>query len=149
MFNYPMLKMYLPFFYLFLWTTFVVADPSKPSVIRAPNSKCIVKSTGGEYPTYKVLKGKQTIYSPKSDGVSNVVFSHSGKYIALSGGEVSLLDISPGKFKFGIVIVNCETAKVRGYYENKPTLVKAWWPGDKGLDLWEGLNLSSGTNSLP
>tara|TARA_B100001248_G_scaffold261547_2_gene253084 strand:+ start:1655 stop:2086 length:432 start_codon:yes stop_codon:yes gene_type:complete len=135
---------------LFFMSTAAFSDPSKPKVIKSENSKCHVKTTGGEYPLYSVYKGKRKIYSPQSDGIVTAIISPTGKYIALSGGEISLLDIKEGKFDYGVVIVNCETEKLKGYLKGKPTLIKSWWKDDKGLDIWEGLNLSGNSGkTLP
>lgn len=92
--------------YLFVFIMFVsssaTADPAKPSVIKAKNSKCFVKT---------------------------------------SDSEISLLDIEKGKFEFGVVGVNCQTGKLKGYRKEQPTLITGWWSTDDGLDIWEGLNL--------
>jgi hypothetical protein len=125
------------------------ADPHPAQTISQPNSKCEVKSTGGEYPTFTVFKDKKTIYSPGSDGIVKAIISPSGKYLALSAGEIRLLDIEKDHFDYGVVIVNCETGKIKGYRKGKPTLIIAWH-GDEGIELADVLHLSgNGGESLP
>ena len=134
---------------LFLIPTTLQADPSAAKIGSQQNSKCTVKSSQGEYPTYKVLKEGKEIYVPKSDGIVKAIISPSGKYVALSAGEVSLLDVESGKFEFGVVVVNCENGNRRGYLKGKPTLISKW-NGDKGIEIFDFLNLSGNSGeTLP
>lgn len=100
------------------------ADPSKAHVWKQQNSGCVVKATTGEYPMFTVLKKNKVIYKPKSDGIGEVLFSISGKYIALGSSEVDKVDI--GKNKYDIVIVNCESGKKAGYNIGVKELTAAW-----------------------
>ncbi len=109
--------------------------------ISQANSKCEVKVSSGEYPSYTVLKNKKDLYSPKSDGVVAALISPSGKFLALSAGEISLLDVEKDKFDYGVVIVNCDTGKIKGYRKGQATLIKSW-NGEKGIDISDFLNLS-------
>ncbi|MBC87300.1 MAG: hypothetical protein CL677_08995 [Bdellovibrionaceae bacterium] len=88
----------------------VNADPETPEVIKKKNSKCIVKSSGGEYPKYKVYHSeeKAPFFSPTSDGISGAKFSEDGKYLALTSSEVD---------NFGMYLVNCETKMSKTLFE--------------------------------
>jgi len=88
-----------------------------------------------------VFRKNKAIYSPKSDGVVTAIISPSGKYVALSGGEISLLDIQKDKFDYGVVVVNCKTGKIKGYRKGLPTLISKW-EGDQGIHISDFLNLS-------
>lgn len=125
------------------------ADPQASRTISQPNSKCVVKSSAGEYPSYTVTKNNKPIYSPKSDGIIKALISPSGKYVALSAGEISLIDIEKDRFEYGVVIVNCETGKIKGYRKGQPTLMTKW-KGETGLEISDFLNLSGNSGeSLP
>lgn len=118
-------------------------------VMSQRNSKCIVKTTESETPVYAVLKGNKEIYAPVSDGVVKVLFSPNGRYIALSAGELNLLDIERGKYEFGVVIVNCETGSYKGYVRGRPVLI-AKWNGDKSIQFTETLRFDAASGqSLP
>jgi hypothetical protein len=138
------------FWFALLLTTSAFADPSKPEIIKANNSKCTVAITGGEYPKYIVMRDKKTTFAPTSDGVVKALISPSGKYVALSAGEISLIDIVDGKFEFGVAIVNCLTGNVKGYRKGQPTLITTWKKDDSGLELSDFLNLSGNNgDTLP
>ncbi len=135
---------------LHLVTRLALADPLPAKTISHPKSKCVVKATAGEYPIYTVYKENKAIFSPKSDGVGPVIISPSGKYIALSGGEISLIDIEKDKYEYGVVVVNCETGKIKGYRKNLPTFITKWEADDKGLHMSDFLNLSGNSGeTLP
>ncbi len=108
------------------------ADPKKARTISQANSKCTVKVSAGEYPQYVVYKDRTPIFSPNTDGIESALFSESGKYIALSAGEVNLIDIEKDNFEFGMVVVNCETGKYKGYRKGQVTHVTKW-QGDQGV----------------
>jgi len=130
-------------------TTHAFADPQTARTLSQPNSKCVVKSTAGEYPTYTVYRNKKVLYSPKSDGIVTTIISPSGKYVALSAGEISLLDIEKGKFEYGVVIVNCESGKIKGYRKGQPTLISKW-EGEQVLGLSDSKSISVNSGeSLP
>lgn len=124
-------------------------EPQKAKTISQENSKCTVKREAGEYPTYRVLKHGKTLYQPKSDGIVEALISPSGKYVALSAGEVSLIDLEPEKFEYGVVVINCETGKKKGYRKGVPTQIIKW-EGDSGLHISDYLNLSGNSGeTLP
>jgi hypothetical protein len=66
-------------------------------------SNCRIESSAGEYPKYKIFKGKKLIYEPTSDGIVNGVLSPDGKNAALGAGEIDLIE------EFGVMILNCST----------------------------------------
>lgn len=111
---------------LFFTPGLVSADPMKAKTISQKNSQCVVKREAGEYPQYRILKKGKAIFKPSSDGIVAALISPSGKYVALSAGEVDSIDIEPGKFEYGVVIVNCETGKKKGYRKGLPTLITKW-----------------------
>ncbi len=127
------------------------ADPQQAMTIIQQNSKCKIIQTTGEYPAYVVQTQKRADFKPKSDGIVKAVISPSGKYAALSAGEISLIDIEPNKFEFGIVILNCETGKIKGYHKNIPTLIKSFSDDDKKLNIFDGspLVFAESENALP
>jgi hypothetical protein len=95
------------------------ADPSPAKSYSHPKSKCVVKASEGEDPGYTVYRGKKIIYQPSSDGITDVSFSPSGKYIAFTNGEINGIDVVKGKFSFSLVILNCESGKVKGYEKSE------------------------------
>ena len=96
------------------------ADPSKAKVIETKNSDCRIESSAGEYPMFKIYKGKKVIYSPSSDGIVNGAISPDGKYAALAGGEIALIE------GFGVMIINCSSGRKVGFLSGKPTYIKKW-----------------------
>jgi hypothetical protein len=125
------------------------ADPSLPQTISQENSKCRVEASGGEYPMYVVKKGDTVLFAPESDGVVNALISPSGRFVALSAGEISLLDIAPGRFEWGVVIVDCETGQVKGYRKTRPTVISQWSSDEKGLELSDHLDLGEPDGAPP
>ena len=121
--------------------TTALSDPSPPKTITQKNSDCSVNVSGGEYPSYVVLRGKTTLYAPASDGIATALISPSGNYVALSGGDISLLDVEKKKFEYGVVIVSCKTGAVKGYLKGRPTLISAW-DKENGLHIKDYLNLT-------
>lgn len=119
-------KCFLMITVLFFIPGIVLAEATKAKTISQKKSQCVVKREGGEYPKYRVLKKRKVIYKPSSDGVVAALISPSGKYVALSAGEVDSLDIEPGKFEYGIVVVNCATGNKKGYRKGLPTLITKW-----------------------
>jgi len=123
----------------------VLADPSPAKTIKTENSKCVVKSTAGEYPMYSILIDEKVIFKPMSDGIVNAKISPSGKFVALSGGEISLIDLEKGKFDYGLVIINCKTKNIVGLRKGKPSWIKRWEKdeviqiGDEKVNLKEKL----------
>jgi hypothetical protein len=125
------------------------AEPSEGKVIAQKNSKCSIESTSGEYPLFRVKKGKEVIYAPKSDGIVNALISPSGKYVALAAGEVDLLQIESGKTVYGVVLVNCNSGKKAGFLKDKPASLKEWKKDSElALDS-EILMFGKGASSLP
>lgn len=114
------------------------AEPTPPQVMKQKNSKCTAITNGGEYPTYKFKINNKTIFSPKSDGVVSIKFSPSGRFLAISGGEVSLIDLNKNNFEYGLIIINCISGKIKGYRKGKPTAIKWWWKDDLGLSFYDG-----------
>jgi hypothetical protein len=100
-----------------LLPTLSSADPSPAKTYSDPKSKCVVKSSAGEYPFYTVHRGKKVIFRPGSDGIWGVSFSPSGKYIALMSGEMDGIRIGKAKAQYSMVIVSCESGKAKGYVE--------------------------------
>ena len=96
-----------------------LADPTPPETIKHPNAECVIEESGGEYPSYVVKVGKKVVYSPKSDGILAALFSPSGKYIALSGSEISGVDI--GEEYFSVVVLNCQSGDLRGFRKGFPS----------------------------
>ena len=105
---------------LAIFSILASADPSRPITVKAKNSKCSIKSSGGEYPTFKVLRGKEIIYTPSSDGIVNALISLDGKYVALGAGETELIE------DFGVMVINCATGQRKGFLPNKATFLKQW-----------------------
>jgi hypothetical protein len=91
------------------------------------NSRCEVESTEGEQPVYQVLRAGKIIFAPQSRGIFKALISSDGKHVALFASESeSLIDVEPGKFKYGAVAVHCDSGRVRGYRRGQPTLVDKW-----------------------
>lgn len=135
--------------YLCCLSVYGFAESRKPKSISAKNSKCVVKRRAGEYPTYRVFIDGKPVFEPKSDGIAAALISPSGKYLALSSGETELIDLEPGKFEYGVVVVNCETGNKKGYRRGVPTLITKW-DGESGLQISDFLNLSGNSGeSLP
>ena len=114
------------------------ADPSSPETIRHPKSKCIVQTSGGNYPSYIVKKEGDVIYSPKSDGIIKAVFSPNGKYIAFSGSEIDWVDI--GDKSYSVVVLNCESGILKGFMEGFPSgeeSISLSWINDKTIRFFD------------
>jgi hypothetical protein len=111
---------------LLLLPLLAFADPQKGAVTAQKNSKCSVVKSDGEYPQYKVMRGKKALFLPQSDGIVAALISPSGKYVALSAGEADLIDVQPGKMEYGLAVVNCATGKVAGYRKGEATLITKW-----------------------
>ena len=111
---------------LVLQPILATADPSPARSITHPGSKCVVESTAGEYPLYKVTRGGNVIYAPRSDGISKAVFSPNGRYIAFSGSEVEGVDIKPGVYDHSVVILECDTGALRGFMKGFPAPDLRW-----------------------
>lgn len=115
--------------FIILFFSFInisIADPSPAKIIKAENSACRIESSSGEYPTYKVYKKEKLIFAPESDGIVEGKISPSGKYIALGGSEVNFIDLEKDKYEWGLVIINCETLKKKGYLKHQPVLIHSW-----------------------
>jgi len=104
----------------------LLADPSPAKKITHPKSDCIVETSAGEYPLYKVKRNGKIIYSPASDGIIKAIFSPSGKQIAFSGSEISPVDIGKGKYEYAVVILECSTGKLIGFEEGFPYPDLTW-----------------------
>jgi hypothetical protein len=95
------------------------ADESLPETISHPESKCIVQTSGGEYPKYVVKKEGKVIFSPKSDGIIKAVFSLNGKYIAFSGSEIDWVDVEDKSYS--VVVLHCESGVLKGFIDGFPS----------------------------
>lgn len=115
------------------------ADPSDASVMTHPKSKCVVESTAGEYPLYKVKRKGKTLYAPKSDGIIKAIFSPDGSHIAFSGSEISGVDIRPGFFEFSVVVLECETGTLIGFSEGFP-LADLRWDTNRSLRFTDAVS---------
>ena len=104
----------------------LLADPQPARSITHPESQCVVESTAGEYPFYKVKREGKIIYAPESDGIIKAIFSPNGRYIAFSGSEISPVDIKPGVFDYSVVILECDTGTLRGFTEGFPNPDLSW-----------------------
>jgi len=104
----------------------LLADPSPAKKITHPKSECIVETSAGEYPLYKVKRNGKIIYSPASDGIIKAIFPPSGKQIAFSGSEISPVDIEKGKYEHAVVILECSTGKLIGFEEGFPYPDLTW-----------------------
>ena len=89
-------------------------DIQKANTYSHPKSKCQVKTSAEEYPTCRVMKGKKELISLPCESGVTVLFSPSGKYIALGGGEISPA-YKDKDGEFGLAIFNCSTEKMKGY----------------------------------
>ena len=98
---------------VFIFSVMAIADPKPPETIKHPDAKCVIETSGGEYPSYVVKKGNNIIYPPKSDGIIKASFSPSGKFIAFSGSEINWVDI--GEESFSIVVLDCESEQKTGF----------------------------------
>jgi hypothetical protein len=103
---------------------FLLADPQAARTIKHPNSRCIVHSSAGEYPSYVVKKDGKTIYSPASDGIGYALFSPSGEYIAFSGSEINWVDIEDKAFS--IVVLKCSSGELKGFEKGYPGIETRW-----------------------
>jgi len=108
------------------------ADPQPARSITHPQSPCVVESTAGEYPFYKVKREGKILYAPESDGIIKAIFSPNGRYIAFSGSEISPVDIKPGVYDYSVVILECATGALRGFTEGYPHPDLSW-VGNQGL----------------
>lgn len=88
-------------------------------VHKHPKSKCTVKSSGGDYPTYTVFKADKPIFSPTTDGIAGVQFSQDGQYIILTSGDITGIDVKRGDFEFSLVVTNCSSEKTKGFVWSK------------------------------
>jgi hypothetical protein len=104
----------------------LLADPQPARSITHPESQCVVESTAGEYPFYKVKREGKIIYAPESDGIIKAIFSPNGRYIAFSGSEISPVDIKPGVYDYSVVILECDTGALRGFTEGFPNPDLSW-----------------------
>ena len=64
-------------------------------------------------------KNGELIYAPQSDGIGQIVFSPSGRFIAFVGSEIAWVDIKPGD-DHSIVILDCESELLTGYINGFP-----------------------------
>ena len=116
-----------------IYTPFsLLADPQPARSITHPESKCVVESTAGEYPFYKVKREGKILYAPESDGIIKAIFSPDGRYIAFSGSEISPVDIKPGVFDYSVVILECDTGALRGFTKGYPN-PDLRWVGNQSL----------------
>jgi hypothetical protein len=136
--------------FTFLVSAIALADPQASGVITQKNSNCSVVSSAGEYPAYRVMRGKKELFAPRSDGIARALISPSGKYVALSAGETDLIDVKPGRMEYGVAVVNCKSGKVAGYLKGKPALILKW-NGDFELvsDSGELRFGKNGSSNLP
>jgi hypothetical protein len=104
----------------------LLADPTPAQSTTHPKSNCVVESTAGEYPFYKVKREGKVIYAPKSDGIIKAIFSPNGRYIAFSGSEISGVDITPGAFEYSVVILECHTGALQGFTKGFPNADLRW-----------------------
>lgn len=104
----------------------LLADPSPAKKITHPKSDCIVETSAGEYPLYKVKRNGKIIYSPTSDGIIKAIFSPSGKQVAFSGSEISGVDIEKEEYEYAVVILECTTGKLSGFKEGFPNPDLTW-----------------------
>ena len=104
----------------------LLADPSPAKRITHPKSECIVETSAGEYPLYKVKRNGKIIYSPTSDGIIKAIFSPSGNQIAFSGSEISGVDIERREYEYAVVILECSTGKLSGFKEGFPNPDLTW-----------------------
>ncbi len=109
----------------------IFADPSPAKTITHQRSECIIESSQGEYPFYKVKHKGNVIYAPQSDGIAKAVFSPNGKYIAFSGSEISGVDIEPGIYDYSVVILECSTGALKGFAKGFPNPDLIWETHDK------------------
>ncbi len=96
-----------------------LADPTPPETIKHSKSNCVIEKSGGEYPSYVVIKGNNVIYSPKSDGIVKALFSPNGEYIAFSGSEINWVDI--GEEYFSVVVLKCDSGILKGFTKGFPS----------------------------
>ena len=123
---------------VFAFSGILLADPTLPETIRHPEAKCIVEKSGGEYPFFIVKIGEKVLYSPKSDGIVNALFSPSGKYIAFSGSEIDLVDI--GEERFSVVVLSCGSGILKGFAKGFPSGEESAamsWVDDKTLKYFD------------
>lgn len=120
-------------------------DSSSVQVIKQKNSKCFINRKAGEYPSYSIKTAAKEIYKPQSDGIGGAFISESGKYAALSGSEVNLVDIKSGKPEFGIVIINCDSGEKVGYRKGRPTHILEFAKDDKSLRFKDAVDGTTGT----
>lgn len=101
------------------------ADPAPRRDIKHPKSACMVTSTAGGYPLFKVTRGKKTVYSPSSDGIMAAVFSPEGTRIAFVGSEISGVDAPNGEV-YSLVVFECKTGKWQGYHVKSFSGTVSW-----------------------
>ena len=114
------------FLFLIYTPVSLLADPKPAQSITHPESKCVVESTAGEYPFYKVKREGKIIYAPKSDGIIKAIFFPNGRYIAFSVSDISGVDIKPGAFEYSVVILECYTGALRGFTKGFPNPDLRW-----------------------
>jgi hypothetical protein len=96
------------------FTSIVFADIQPAHTYSNSKSKCRVSSSAEEYPTCRIFKGKKELMSIPCESGVTVLFSPSGKYLALGGGEISSA-YTGDHDSFGLAIFNCYSEKIRGY----------------------------------
>ena len=116
----------------------ILADPTPPEIIKHPKSRCLIEKSGGEYPSYVVKSGNNVVYSPKSDGIINALFSPTGEYIAFSGSEINGVDI--GEEYFSVVILKCDSGIIKGFMKGFPSgdeSIGMSWVNDETLKYFD------------
>jgi hypothetical protein len=98
-----------------LFTSTAFADVQKAHTYSNPKSKCKVTSSADEYPTCRIMNDKKELVSMPCESGITVLFSSSGKYIALGGGEISPAYKGEDHIDYGLAIFNCHTEKMKGY----------------------------------
>ncbi len=101
-----------------------MADPQPAETVTHAKSDCVIESSGGEYPLYRVLKDERIIFAPKSDGILTAHFSPSGNYIAFSGSEINWVDL--GDMSFSVVILECSSGNLNGFTRGYPGVDTKW-----------------------
>lgn len=103
---------------------YAFAIPSPDKLISHPKSACKVFNTGEMYTAFHISKNNKKIHIFKSDGISKVLFSISGEYIAFGGSEVAGVDVKEKIFH--MAIYNCKTEKLKGFNLEVKGLIAAW-----------------------
>jgi hypothetical protein len=122
----------------FAFSGILLADPTLPETIRHPKAKCIIERSGGEYPFFIVKIGEKVLYSPRSDGIVEALFSPSGKYVAFSGSETDGVDI--GEEHFSVVVLSCDSGILKGFMKGFPSgeeSTRMSWVNDKTLKYFD------------